>query len=318
MSDEKPGAAVADAPETPVGPPEVPALPDQETEATEPQAPQEPSDEVSGTEPGEETTEEPPADPLEAFVVDFTDSVNEDPELAKRMLAALPQELRDSLKGPEADKSEWEASRDRQGRLQSAGQATQPYAGQAMEGRAKAWADTLATSVRGAAQGLLDSQEGSVDLVDAQKLAGEIAGEVGAAASAYWHWGTQSIESAAFDALEKSPAHRHLSADDRAALKAGATKSAGERVAEAVALYVGAAVRAAPESIKAKATEAAEKKAGILGRVEKLQAALPKNGKAPKIGTPASQTPRNEQEARDWNATGKWSTAKLRAWLNSQ
>lgn len=303
-------AAVADP--TPVGSPEVPALPDQETEVTEPETRQEPSEEESGAEKGEETTEEQPADPLEAFVADFTDSVNEDPELAKRMLDALPQELRDSLKGPEADKSEWEAGQARQTRLQAASQAAAPFSGQNMAGRAKDWADKFATNVRQGAQGLLDSQEGPVDLLDAQKMAGEVTAEVEGASTAGWHWGSQTVENSVFDVLEKSAAHKHLSPEDKATLKAGA------RAAEAVALYLAAAERSAPESIKTKATADAEKKAGILGRAEKLRAALSKNGKAPKVGTAASGQPRDEQEARNWNATGKWSAAKLRAWINSQ
>lgn len=318
MPEEKAVAAVADAPETPVGPTEVPVLPDQETEVTEPQAPQEPSEEVSGTEPGEEASEEQPPDPLEAFMAQFKESLGSDPEMAAKVLDALPQELRDSLKGPEADKSEWEATSTRKARLRATTDATAAYSGQNLAGRATGWAETLATNVRQGAQGLLDSHEGSVDLVDTQKVAEEIAGEVLSATGAYWHWGSQSVEDVVFDALEKSPAHKFLSADDRAALKAGATKLPGERAAEAVALYLGAAERAAPDSIVKAATAKAEKDAGIVASRQKLRDALPKNGTRPTKSAPTPETPRNEQEARDWNATGKWTAAKLRAWLSSQ
>ena len=81
-----------------------------------------------------------------------------------------------------------------------------------------------------------------------------------------------------------------------------------------VAIVLQAAVRAAPEAAVKQGvakSEATVKATELLGG---LLASVPKNGKV-RVSTAASSQPRNETEARNWHADGKWTTRQMRTYL---
>jgi hypothetical protein len=322
--DKDTDTAVADAPETPAGPaaPGVPDLPDQEAEVTKPEAQQEPSKEESGAEQDEEVPEEQPGDPLEAFKTQIAEAVEAHPEL-KGMLAS---ELSLEPQGPAEERAEL----DRERALRDAQDASRIVEAQYSQGlqyvtsQADVLAQELAGNVKNGAQDLQRSPENadgtarSADLLDSAKLVERMDGNARMAASVGTSYGIQTVSAAMTSAFAAHPGARYLTAEDKKTLQAAGGKPADEWAKTYATVYLDAALRGAPAEQGKKADAKSKRDADIMSRAEKFRASLTTNGKAPRVGGPASQAPRNEQEARNWNAEGKFTTAQLRAFLRSQ
>lgn len=312
--------AVADP--TPAGPaaPGVPDLPVQEAEEPEPPAQQEPPEGVSGTEPGEEPPEEQPGDPLEAFRAQVAEAVKEHPELEDELVGALSQERQDRLSGPDEQRTELDRERALRD-TQDAERAVEAQYSQGLQytvSQADGLADELAGNAKRGAEDIVAQRSENVDILDRDKLVERMNGNARMAASVGTTYGIQSLSVAMTAAFAAHPGSKYLTADDKQKLQDAGGKPTKEWAETYASVHMDAALRGAPAEVAKKADVKAKRDSNILDRVEKLKASLPTNGKAPKAGTSASQTPRDEQEARNWNATGKWSAAKLRAWLISQ
>jgi hypothetical protein len=184
--------------------------------------------------------------------------------------------------------------------------------------QADALVDELAGNVKRGAEDIKERGGENVDILDSAKLVERMDGNARLAATVGATYGTQAFSAAMTAAFAEHPSSRYLTPEDKQKLKDAGGKPTQEWAKVYASVHMDAALRGAPAETTKKNDAKAKRDTDILDRAEKLKASLPTNGKAPKVGTAASGQPRNEQEARDWNATGKWSTAKLRAWLNSQ
>ena len=118
-------------------------------------------------------------------------------------------------------------------------------------------------------------------------------------------------------ALEGDSTHAYLTAEERTKFREAI---AGNRFGEATLIQLHATVERGADAETAKKIKAnAEKDAGLLDKFAKLTAGIPKGGDVGATGaTSSSSQPKNEQEAINWHATGKWTTAQKRAWDRKQ
>ncbi len=316
LPDEEPASAVAEPPaeepqtvETPEPP--VPAEPPAEQEQAD--APEAEAD--SGA-----TQEEDNADPLQLALDAIEEMAKENPEAAEKLREKLGVEE----KPPEVETERWawelEKSKGERDTLWSNAQAQyNQYAQPTVEKQLTDYFDTLNGNVRDAAgrlhKGEIDNPEAvGFDARDVvQALMPFIQGGQNAAyglAQAAGHY-------SGFASLETHASHRLLTADERKQFSEARTSN---NLAAAQELQLAAAGRGpSATAIAAEAKVEAEKDSGILEQISKVQSALSKNGNNSAGGAPkASSNPKDEQEAINWHATGKWSNAQMRAWRAKQ
>lgn len=277
--DKDAGMAVEEAPESQVGPTEAPVAPDPGAPATEPLAPQEPSgEEESGEEKGKEAGGEQP--PELSVHERYEQMAKDDPEFraeAEKHGWVSPEQ-REALEGPTEDREAWQAVRDRQGRLQEASTRASGYSPQIVQQSVKDWIDKIAKNVQAGAQDLqknpedADGNRRSADLLGADEIADFVTDHIGASGRAWMDYATQSTQDTVLTALESTEAHKHLTADDKTALKKP------ESLAAAVLVYVGAAQRNADPTFKTTTEAQLKKNMDYAKNMERLNAQLGSNG----------------------------------------
>jgi len=138
------------------------------------------------------------------------------------------------------------------------------------------------------------------------------AGQIG------YELGVDKVVSELEDKLLGHASSRYLSDDD--VRRIDAAENPDERALLRASLQLDAALqRGAPEEGVRRAAKEAEEKLQLTKRTEKLIATLGLDGagpgKRPEPGRGGATVPRDETEARDWHATGKWTTRQLREYL---
>ena len=121
-----------------------------------------------------------------------------------------------------------------------------------------------------------------------------------------------------------SAASRHFSDDERKALldlnPIGDIGDGSKAIGLLIDTLYAASARSAPKRIRETATKEAEEKVGLTEKTKRLAEMLgSRNGKVKSSvgeGGGSSAGPRNETEARNWHAEGKWDTRQMRAYLN--
>ena len=119
----------------------------------------------------------------------------------------------------------------------------------------------------------------------------------------------------AVGAMESHVVYSYLSTEERTQLHEAANTG---RYDEAIKLFGDAAIRAAPAEDKKKNKQEADEAAGLLDKYAALSLGLGKNSKPGASQSAGSSQPKDETEAHNWHATGKWTTGQMRAWLAKQ
>jgi len=116
--------------------------------------------------------------------------------------------------------------------------------------------------------------------------------------------------------LEAAERYALLTTEERTAFQAA---EQAQRPQEAALVLLNATRRTNPESASKAKEAASNAEAKVLKQYAELNRKFPKHGK-PRGGLPASSSrnPKNEQEAINWHATGKWTNAQMRAWRAKQ
>jgi hypothetical protein len=280
--DDKPDAAVAESP-TSAGPvaPEAPEVPGQGEEPTKPVSEREPA--PAGVESGAETGEEPPEEQptTEAAVAQFLERIGEiaesDPEMAQKLYEKLPQELRDSHRGPEAEREELDRERtqrevgDGRRAVLETSQRQMTSAQQTIQKWAK---DTADAAAKGAAD-IRDGKSEGVDLLDEKKLQEDFSGALSAGMGMGSDYASRLAGFAMLDALYSHPSARHLTSEDRTRLKEAAGKPLEDWTKTVFAVGLDAALRSAPEEIRRSERAKAEKDSGLARQLTDAMAAMP-------------------------------------------
>ena len=145
--------------------------------------------------------------------------------------------------------------------------------------------------------------------------------DYGTAAESYaktWH------SEQARAALEGHPVFGLLSKEEQVGWDATWTQRAADEglTRDAIGYLLSVALeRGAPEATKLQAKAAAEQDVGLAGALAKIQEYVGQNGVKPRKGAEAgsgggkTKQPRNEEEARNWHATGEWTGRQMREYL---
>ncbi|KKN69042.1 hypothetical protein LCGC14_0445140 [marine sediment metagenome] len=165
---------------------------------------------------------------------------------------------------------------------------------------------------------------------DGQKLAPDVTALRGALLKYQTDYGTAAESYAktwhseqARAALEGHPVFGLLSKEEQAGWDATWSQRADEGLTrDAIGYLLSVALeRGAPEATKLQAKAAAEQDVGLAGALAKIQEYVGQNGVKPRKGAEAgsgggkTKQPRNEEEARNWHATGEWTGWQMREYL---
>ena len=308
--DEDEGVATAEAPAEAEEP--VPASEEQE------QADTKESVDSGAQEPVDEGSEEQPelsrAEQVRQLI---KDSVAEDPELA----AALKQDY-----GVEADDSEVAGLR-QQVASQNATTASTKLYGQYSEAMAR-----LATAGEEEAQKIATAAAEAIEKdsetpFDVAKTATAIKGSNGLASGYGYSLAGGQLKDAAYAAVGRHRLAKNFTQEDIAKLMpaqgANGAATAAEVITSIITVAMDVASRSDPEGLRAAGKKEAEEESGAIERVTKL-AELLGNGAGSKGpvsrsgGERKSSQPKDEQEAINWHATGKWTNKQMREWRQAQ
>ena len=256
-----------------------------------------------------------------AKILDRLDEAAKDnPDIAAELEKRRPKPTADV----EEQKLSWELEKNAQVRTASWQQAqanSQRYTPQATQTAVTGVFDQLNELMLGAATELHDGkiEDPNRVQVDSRSWAEEHIMPIvqGAQTSAY-NLAQEAAKGVILDTLEKHPSHKYMSTDDRAKYQAAVQSN---QLGVALKLQLDAAGQAAPQikEIAQKATAKAEEQVDLIAELNKAMENLPSNGKTPTGGGAASSSqPKDEQEARDWHATGKWDNKQMRAYLRKQ
>ena len=284
-------------------------------------SPQEPEAPPEGEElpSGAEGEEQEAADPQEAFLEALRGLKESDPELAKKLQDEFAQEQ------PEARQQilDWQLQQSKATRQQALTQASQraaQYTGDAALENVYGWASELAGYVRTQAEAVTKkaADEGKAevsDFVDAATLTQHVADYAQQAVTEWDGYLQVEVLGTLLDTLDSTVVRRQLTQDDGKAISAAFRQpTLGKRVAALVAVYVERALQSAPEEIQRRATKKAEVDTGRAKALAEALKFLPKNSRVP-VGGGGGGTPRNETEARNLHATGKWTNQQMREYL---
>ncbi len=284
-------------------------------EAVPASAEQEPSPD-EGAEPAEkpdEATEEPTTEQArEATIALIAELAESDPETA----AALKQRL--GIEEPDVgeEKVAWELEKGRAtrtSRWQGALATYEQYKPEAQQAKLERYLGELNGSLQASAKALADG-----DITDPGQVRFDPRG-VAAALAPLFTEGQGSLQemmaaasqSVILDPLEAHPAHRHLTPDERTQYQEAVGRSDYNG---AIKLHLDAAIRAAPEHVAKEAKTKAEKDAGVLDRLTKLQAQLGKsNGKAALTGGAPKREERSDAELLEDESTPVEKLVEIRA-----
>ena len=256
-----------------------PAVEEELVEAPEPTTVGEPAAE-------EEAPEAEATDPLLAAIA----AVKDDPELAEKFREALnptPEEL-------DEEQAKTMASQSYAQRLAAVGSYAQQagaYDSQNVMQSAGQWFGDLAQYVEAQAKTLMEKGEGDTAILDPGAMAEQVANLAVDARERGRLYGAAQTVAAVMDALESTPAYRHLNQQERQHI---ASKDA--TLPSVIQTFVGAALRAAPKEITKAAQVKADKEAKNLERAEKLMAVVGArtnaNGLSPKAPDSRSKNER--------------------------
>lgn len=308
--EEEEGVATAEAPAEAQEP--VPA-PDEQEQAD----PKESAD-SGAQEPADEGSEEQPELSRAAQVRQLIkESVADDPELA----AALKEDF-----GAETDDAEVVQLRQQVAQYQgdSASSQLRTTYNQSMA--------TLARTGDGAARELGNAvtkaaEDGKDNLFDVGLAANAIKGSNQKAAGYGYVYAGGELRDVAFTAVARHPLAKHFTDDDYGRLiptqGANGAATAAEVITSIVTVAMDVANRHSdPEGLLKKVTKEVEEKLGATDRVTKLAELLgngaSSKGSVSRKGGAGSSQPKDEQEAIDWHATGKWTNKQMRAWRQAQ
>jgi hypothetical protein len=241
--------------------------------------------------------------------------------------AALPEEEQERLRAPEQepqDATEVEVRGlgvERQGRLQKMNANLENMRTQAwgpLQGAFGQFTSGLETQAKAVQEG--NAQAVNIDPKGLQQALSQFQYTVEQTYGAYTQ--LQNVESVQA-AIESHPAFRYLSAEDKQAIAGGNVESFEAWAKNAIDVALTAALeRGAPEETKRQAKAAAEKDAGLTDKTKALLELLGQNGATQTKGAEAGsaggkrrQQPRDEAEARNWHAEGKWDSRQMREYL---
>lgn len=300
MPDEPEGAvAVAPAPPT-LGPEAVPA-PELER----------PPEEVETAEP-EGAEEEAPPDALTQAIEEIAELAKEDPEAAAR----LREKLGIKEEGVEELQARFELEQGRQYRQQTlegyaaqAAQFSEPNMRQAWGN----WTQALARQVNAAAKEIAaGNREDATIMADTQRLTDSIVGYAAQAASNHAAYTQAAMQATVLEALESSPIHPHLSAEDRQSIQLAMNHpNPLEAIYYLIGIYANAGVQAAPTEVRKRAEQDAEKRAKVAERVTSIMEKLPK-GRKPQVTPGGTSGISNLGQADDAYLAGRISIEQYR------
>ena len=310
--EEETSTAVAESPAVPPSPPESPEPvpeaqePESDAAAVEGEAP-EPE---SGTPTDEGLS-------VDDQIVDAISQLAKDNPDAFDKAITETDELREKYQGPEGERAKLEAEKaqtTRIGAVNAAAATYQPFSQVVNTAEWQRWGDDLTRQAKEAVKKAIEDGNADVDILPegfGDQLAGlaQYGNDVRTSQQGYLG---ALYQNALHTRLENSKAHRFLSVEERESVKSMPG-------IEAIDLYIEVALKAAPKAVKEALKEENAKTRESVDLLERIQSIGGGNGrKATKAaGQPGSQ-PQNEQEARNWHATGKWDNKQMRAYLRKQ
>lgn len=317
--DEEPGGvAVEEAPPEP-GEPSPEAVPEaQEPPVDEATPDQEAAPEAEPKDAGEGGAQEDEAEESPADL--FAKLVEIDPALADEFIEKLPADQKARFQPPDdqgvaVQQARTQRLTDLHQRKAEIDQLEQVFDaaawerdGKDLDQRIRAGAEKLRTTGEGDVASLLTNAQGrSVDLGTELSRLAQAGIELGKRRTNY---GWAMAEDAATKALEDDATHKALPKEFR---DGWGKLSLADRIR--AQLYFASA--SAPENVRAQTRQQLEKELNYAESVAKLKERVGTgNGrKATKGGGGGSGQPKNETEARNWHATGKWTDSQMRAYL---
>ena len=317
-SEEEETTAVADPPASPSEPPKpVPEAQEPESDAAAAEG------EVPESESGTPTDEGDKEAPIDILASQLETLYETNPDAAERIAKGLPQKVREGLQGAGDIRAEIEAENaqgTRQGVVRSKQSLAASYNANSFFSEVQPLVDQMADAANEAAKKLDGRDEDVLDSTTwgphvTQGLSKFIDGAKVAADSA----ARTELAAVMMSAFESHPSAKRLTAKDREAMNGAAGKTVNEQIAAYIHIYMDVAERNAPAAFTEKKTKELEDTLGIADVIESIAKVAGGNGrKATKAaGQPGSQ-PKNEQEAINWHATGKWTNAEMRAWRAKQ
>ena len=303
-------AAVAEAP-APTEPPE-PVPEAQEPEAEPAAAEGEGSTPESGTPKDEGLSVD------EQIVATLSQVAKDNPAAFDAAIDSFPEELQKKYRGPAGERAQLEADiaqSTRQGAVNAATTAYRPFSQVVNTNEWQRWGDDLVRQTKEAVKKAIEDGNADVDILpsgfgDQMASLAQYGNDVRTSQQGYL---SAIYQNSLHTKLQNSKAHRFLTSEEREAVKSMSG-------VDAIDLYIDVALKAAPKAVKeALKVESDEtlQKAGVLKDLQSIISGG--NGrKATQAGARPGAQPTNEQEARNWHATGKWDNKQMRAYLRKQ